>query len=330
MNRPLLIVLTPVRNEAWILSAFLKATSLWADYIIIADQMSTDGSRDIYKRFEKVIVVDNTNAVMHQAQARKLLFDEAQKIQGDKILFALDADEFLSGNINKTKEWQAVLNSKPGDCFCLYWHNVLPDGKHYVIPNKDPFYWIYHVKNDLNGEFPDNYIHEWRLPWPTAENYNKNINCDELYFLHFGIANEKRQCNKWCFYQVSTLMKEPQKSVVSLHRMYHPAEKKKEIHEFTPTDTEFYDNNGIRLLQEIDFSDVGQYYLDVMYSCFKEKGVGYFQKLDIWNNPFVAELHLKDPRGGAMKLLHCYLRATRNYAHTFFVRAVDKCLKHIV
>ena len=41
MNRPTLVVLTPVRNEAWILRAFLEATSLWADHIIIADQMST-------------------------------------------------------------------------------------------------------------------------------------------------------------------------------------------------------------------------------------------------------------------------------------------------
>jgi len=39
-NQPLLICMTPVRNEAWILHAFLKATSLWADHIIIADQNS--------------------------------------------------------------------------------------------------------------------------------------------------------------------------------------------------------------------------------------------------------------------------------------------------
>lgn len=54
-----MIVLTPVFNEAWILPAFLIAMSLWADYIIIADQMSTDGSREIYKEFEKVIVINN-------------------------------------------------------------------------------------------------------------------------------------------------------------------------------------------------------------------------------------------------------------------------------
>ena len=52
-NKPLLIDLTPVFNEAWVLPAFLKATSLWADYIIIADQMSTDGSRNLYEQFSK-------------------------------------------------------------------------------------------------------------------------------------------------------------------------------------------------------------------------------------------------------------------------------------
>ena len=57
MNKPLQIVMTPVRNEAWILPAFLRATSLWADYIIIADQMSTDGSRELYQQFDKVIVI---------------------------------------------------------------------------------------------------------------------------------------------------------------------------------------------------------------------------------------------------------------------------------
>ena len=61
MNDFITIVMTPVRNEAWVLRAFLETTSLWADYIIIADQMSTDGSREIAKSYEKVILIDNKN-----------------------------------------------------------------------------------------------------------------------------------------------------------------------------------------------------------------------------------------------------------------------------
>lgn len=42
-EKPIINYLTPVRNEVWILDRFLKAASFWADHIIIADQMSTDG-----------------------------------------------------------------------------------------------------------------------------------------------------------------------------------------------------------------------------------------------------------------------------------------------
>lgn len=330
MNRPLLIVLTPVRNEAWILKAFLKAASLWADYIIIADQMSTDGSREIYKQFDKVIVVDNTNPEMHQAHARKLLFEEASKIQGDKILFALDADEFLSGNFDKTKEWQYILNSKPGDCFYLFWHNILPDKKHYIIPMQESYYWIHHVNNDLNGEFPDNYIHEWRLPWPDADNYHDSCKCEGLFFLHFGETNDKRQYNKECFYQVSTLLKEPRKSVVNLHRMYNRPKNRYFAYNLSKADFEFYKENGLDLIKEIDFSDIGQYYLDVVMEQMNAKGFDFFAKLDIWNSSFIKEHNIKDPRSFMMKLVHMYLRCTKKYSNTFIVRIVDKVLKKIV
>lgn len=330
MNRPLLIVLTPVRNEAWILKAFLKAASLWADYIIIADQMSTDGSREIYKQFDKVIVVDNTNPEMHQAHARKLLFEEASKIQGDKILFALDADEFLSGNFDKTQEWHDILNSKSGDCFCLCWHNIMPDRKHFVIPIREPYYWVYHVKNDINGEFPDNYIHEWRLPWPDAKNYHESYDCKDLSFLHFGVTNEKRQYNKECFYQVSTLLKEPEKSAISLHRMYNRNNKKHQVYELQESDFSYYKECGLDVIREIDFSDFGSYYVDVVLEQFEKKGINFFAKLDIWDSEFVKEKNLRDPRSFVMKSLHRYLRCTQKHSDTYVVRIIDKVLKRII
>ena len=121
---PLKVVLTPVRNEAWVLRAFLEATSLWADYIIIADQMSTDGSREIAKEYPKVILIDNNRKEMHMAATRRLLFEEAKKIEGEKLLFALDADEFLSGDFVNTEDWKKILKSKPDDSFCWRWMNL--------------------------------------------------------------------------------------------------------------------------------------------------------------------------------------------------------------
>ena len=123
---PVLVVLTPVRNEAWVLRAFLEATSLWADYIIIADQMSTDGSREIAKEYPKVILIDNNRKEMHQAATRRLLFETAEKIEGDKLLFTLDADEFLSGDFIHTADWKRIMESKPDDSFCWRWMNLEP------------------------------------------------------------------------------------------------------------------------------------------------------------------------------------------------------------
>lgn len=77
-----IIVITPVRNEAWVLDAYLTCTSSWADYIILADQHSTDGSREIATKYEKVILVDNDLPEMNQAAARLLVRQESQDNRG--------------------------------------------------------------------------------------------------------------------------------------------------------------------------------------------------------------------------------------------------------
>jgi hypothetical protein len=59
MVDPKLICLTPCRNEAWVIDIHLKAASLWADHIIVGDQMSDDGTREIVARYAKAILVDN-------------------------------------------------------------------------------------------------------------------------------------------------------------------------------------------------------------------------------------------------------------------------------
>ena len=121
--KPLFIVMTPVRNEAWVLHAFLKTTSTWADFIIIADQMSTDGSRDIYKQYEKVIVIDNNNQDFNEAERQSMLVTKAREIANhrDCILFGLDADEIFSANYTNTNDWKEILMSNPGAVFWFKW-----------------------------------------------------------------------------------------------------------------------------------------------------------------------------------------------------------------
>ena len=335
---PLLVVLTPVFNEAWVLPAFLKATSLWADYIIIADQMSTDGSRDLYKQFShekhpnlhgracELIVVDNSRKEMHQAATRRLLFEAAKKIEGDKILFALDADEFLSGNFPETRGWQTIINSEPGDVFLFRYMNITPDQKHYTT--WEPYYWAAHMNDEImNGEFPDKFIHEWRLPWPKKENHIYNI--EDIYFIHFREVNIVRQRNKGRFYIVSQFLHPSNKrGGVSFFRQYNSRDEGKYYP--VPIDAyAYYESQGLDLWKEVNLNDEGQHYTKVYLGKIEENGLESLRKLDIWDSDFLKKNHLKDPRRPIDKLMHWYLRKTTPIANTFCIRAIDYILKRI-
>lgn len=325
MKKPLLIVLTPVRNEAWILHAFLKATSLWADYIIIADQMSTDGSRDIYPLYEKVTVIDNPRAEMHQARTRQLLFEAAKRIDGDKILFALDADEFLSGDFMNTSGWQTIINSKPSDVFCFRWMNLTADSTKYT--SSVPFYWAAHVNDEvMNGIFPDNQIHEWRLPWPHQVNHEYIV--EDISFIHFARVNAFRQKNKERFYQVSTAFHKDDYCGVGMYRMYHTISQDT-IYDVPNDAYDFYIMNGLDVKAEIALNDEGQHYIDNTLSNLTEKGLKHFRKLNIWDEEFCNKYHLQNPQSYWDKLVMFYLRTTNKFSKSLIGRAIDKILKKI-
>ena len=336
-TKPLLIDLTPVFNEAWVLPAFLKATSLWADYIIIADQMSTDGSRELYAQFSKeehinlhgrkckLIVIDNPRKEMHQAATRRLLFEEAKKIDGDKILFTLDADEFLSGNFPETEGWQTIINSEPGDVFEFRWMNLTADTSKYST--WQPYYWAAHLDKDLlNGEFPDNFIHEWRLPWPNHVNHEYEI--EDISFIHFARVNVKRQRNKERFYQVSQSVPLKKYSGVGFYRQYHPL-KVETLYAMPNNAYDYYKTHNVDIQGFINLSDEGKHYTLSVLQNFEKKGKSFFSKLDVWDNEFLEKNNLKDPRTFIDKFIHRYLRWSNPYSKSFVVRGIDKILKKI-
>ena len=83
MTQPIHIVMTPTRNEAWVIRAFLESTTRWADYVIICDLFSTGGTREIVNEFAsrkqkvesqkraEVILIDNPNTPEGTIQYKK-------------------------------------------------------------------------------------------------------------------------------------------------------------------------------------------------------------------------------------------------------------------
>ena len=125
---PRIIVLTPVRNEAWILDRFLAVTSRFADQIILADQHSTDDGRAIAARYPKVALIENPSHGFNEAERQLLLLEAARRLApGPRLLLALDADELLAADAPASPDWQRMLAAPPGTVLGLERVDLLND-----------------------------------------------------------------------------------------------------------------------------------------------------------------------------------------------------------
>lgn len=321
--RPLLIVMTPVRNEAWVLHAFLKTTSTWADFIIIADQMSTDGSRDIYGQYEKVVLIDNNNPDFNEAERQSMLVAKAREVANkrDCVLFGLDADEIFTANYTNTDDWKNILNSNPGAVFWFKWAEISPNKKHYGDSVYYP--WMFH---DDGKEPHGNYVrnmHSMRIPYPIEAQQTHYVN--DFRILHLAYLNMNRVASKCRFYSFVDFEMN-KRSVVSLSRNYRYIKK---LEEFSINDNFFDYNENISVLNEVDTTSKKFWFDDyILERCLANLNA--IAKLDIWDNDFLETYNLKDPRKWYHKLLHFYLHKTQLYKSTFIVRAIDKILKMVV
>jgi hypothetical protein len=90
-----IIGLVPVRNEAWVLPHSLAALSGFCDVVIVSDQRSEDESREICRRFPKVVLLESAD-IRISTQVRWQLFDAARDYDGCNLLWCTDADELMA------------------------------------------------------------------------------------------------------------------------------------------------------------------------------------------------------------------------------------------
>lgn len=225
-----------------------------------------------------------------------------------------------------TPSWKTILNSEIGDVFNLRWMNLQPGCNTYT--SHLPYGWIAHLE-DYDGYFPDRYIHEWRIPWPKELNHEYII--EDISFIHFARVNVKRQKNKEAFYQVSTAYKDEKYSGIKSFRnyqAYHPISKH-EIRYLPENAYAYYEKMGLNIQNEINMDDIGQHYINEMLRFFDLKGLKHYAKLDIWDMDFVRQYNLKNPQSILDKLIIKYLRATKKYSKTIFIRGIDWLLKKV-
>ena len=330
MAHPTIVVITPVRNEAWVLDAFLTCTSSWADYIILADQHSDDGTREIAAKYEKVILIDNPTKEWYEYLCRTRLLEEAAKIPGDKIIFGLDADEFLSEGFEKTESWQRILNSKGNQIFCFNWLNLF-DNYTTVEYTSMHFEWAAHfdANVDVVGEYKKrefHAVHCSRIPCLEGERC-EYINVDDFWVVHLAKLNHPKMRQKFDFYQVTWVDKNKEKAnPINMYRGY----------------AKYYPDNIVSLDKPVrlcckgsseDYSylvktaDYGKHYVDEMVEVFNREGTDKFLSLCIWDNPYLKAAGISPKLPIKYRLLHSYLRKTQQSSNKKVIRFVDKVLK---
>ena len=325
---PTIVVITPVRNEAWVLEAFLTSCSLWADHIIIADQHSDDGSREIAQRFPKVRLIDNPNPEWVEYEVRTLLLQEAAAIEGDKIIFGLDADEFLPEGYERTQGWQRIMGSKESEIFYFRWENCYGDFEHHE--NVAGAEWAAHFgpEIDVVAEYRArgrNAVHCSRVPC-VYEHQASYIPIEDLPIILLGNLYRARVRNKYDFYSVVNIDKQPlasKASPISLYREYTYI-----IRHSTPR------GESVQLAgvghEMVKMSGIGQHYIDEMVAIFRREGCYRFRHLCIWDNPDLraAGINYRPPL--ADRVLHAYLRCTQPVFRWRVIRLIDKGLRYLL
>ncbi|WP_071341153.1 glycosyltransferase family 2 protein [Maribacter sp. 1_2014MBL_MicDiv] len=191
-----IVVLTPIKNEEWILDTFLKTTSSFADHILLADQNSDDNSLTIVKKYPKVDVIQNNSKKFNEAERQKLLINTArQKYGNNNILLAIDSDEIITYNSLESQEWDTIKNSELGTV--LYFEKpTFFNGINKVIRYETHGGWPLGFVDNGDEHNPE-FIHSTRIPInPTSP----KLFLKEIKFLHCNLLSLPRQRSKVRYY----------------------------------------------------------------------------------------------------------------------------------
>lgn len=327
---PAVICLVPVRNEAWILDRFLKCASLWADHIILADQGSTDGSREIAGAFPKVRVIQNISPAFSEVDRQRKLIEEARKIPSPRLLIALDADEVLTANVLESPEWNTVLSATTGTVICFRWVNLRPDMSSYSTPDIE-FAWGF---VDDESEHTGVLIHNPRLPTPQGA---MKISMREIKVLHYQFTNVKRMRHKHCWYQMWERLTYPSRRPISIFRQYHHMDALLDS-DIKPLPSEWISGYQFKGIDMTSICDESTYWWDrEIVNWIAEYGSAHFRKEAIWDIDWklvarnarmaVDEDKLGDPRNVFERAVHRWLHATQASSSQAPVRVVNRFLR---
>lgn len=246
-----IVVVTPVKNEAWCLDGFLDSTSLWADHILIRDQGSSDGSRESALLRDKVSLIDNPSKVYNEAENREALLREARSRFGPgNVIISLDADERLSSEILDNGLLEEIRQLPPGTGIRIPFANVHQDQNRYWRVNIDPIGWV----DDARAPENQSPVH---FPRTTMTSLGKIWSHPSLSVIHLQYVNAELFALKQQWYLMKELHDFGVRNFVFLFRRYmHTLSIEESSLQLIPDNwQQEYRGRGVEILQTLEYGE---------------------------------------------------------------------------
>lgn len=339
------IALMPVKNEVWIIRKTLTALSQFCDAIVVADQNSTDGTRDILDRFDKVQVIENTEK-FHSQHVRTLLLNAARDYYGYNLIFNFDADEIPAATLLDPSVLQKFVDLPVGDSAKLPWINLWRTPTHY---RNDDSVWTNRriasvYRDDRKSGYTTKYIandHATRIP---EQFLKKSILIDEVPVLHYQHVLFDRMLAKQRWYRISEKLTTSDTDE-TINRKYIISRDEHKMHLDTVPSAwlDGWRNLGLDLTA-FSSKDIYWYEKEIL-EFFNEHGVHKFSNLDIWDVDWeakrkialalgcekVPQKPIEDPRTLDEKYYHRYLgKHFRTPGWYWHVRGIKRKLRRIL
>ncbi len=327
LQRPIFICLTPARNEAWILETFIKYNSLWADYIIILDQMSTDQTKEVCDRYDHVIRIENNSLIFNEDERQIRLIEEARKIEAEKrIIIALDADEVLSSNVTLSQEWETIKQLPEGTVLKFPWFNVDENKKEgWFTESPVAFGFV----DDGSAHLPQK-IHSTRVPVPPHASFYCT---KEIVNLHFQYIDPERNRKKQRWYMCWEHINFPDKHPIDIYRQYNKHYASSIVHQSIIKREWLYnfEEEG-RAILNCKAPD-RMWWDEEILDMFENYGTERFKKIDIWdcdwNRISEKDRAIIDPRSPLDKVILYWLKVTQKEHKKLYNRIFQKILKSL-
>jgi glycosyltransferase involved in cell wall biosynthesis len=281
-----IVALIPFRNEDWILETCLASLRPWVDELIGCDDRSTDRSTAIFQEYGGIVVPSGMSPHIgwDVCRIRQLLLDEG-RVRGGTHFVCVDADEAITPQGIGTLK-SLIAQMRPGQKLLLRWLALWKHSRQY---RDDRSVWSNNYKDfifcdDGVARNDQTFLAEGRTPGKNIPEQCIKVAPGCAAVLHFQFVPWVRFQMKQAWYRCLELIRAPQSSN-AINAKYRitlddPAAQCRQI------PAEWLD--GLRIPEGLEDLPPS-WHRDAVVTFFDTHGVEFFEPLDIWHIPELAD-----------------------------------------